>query len=220
VTARLAIPPQLARSLAALGALDDETFSVLRAQLNSVDGMLTREALVDRLSAVIERDLADGLLAALADAMAARPETRDTIGGLVAGSLVLDDASRLLVPTIAERLDMLLATGGPALLAIKRDSTVSDQRVMLDKARIATDIRPVFADTGESVDVTTEVGAVIVHTLRLDVFENWRPVSLYVALPEDGLALLKSVIERAEHKQQVLTEALGTGQLRLLPESL
>jgi len=218
VTARLVIPPELARALIALGALDGETFDALYSVLGSVDEPLTRDVLVERLAAVVEEDLADGVLAALADAMAARPETRDTLGGLVASSLVLDDESESLAESIATRLDALLRVGGPALLAIKRESTLNDQHVVFDKARIATDIRPVFADTGEAAEVTYEVGAVIVHTLRLDVFESWRPVSLYIALPEDGLALLKRVIERAEHKQQVLRDAVELGQLRLLPE--
>lgn len=218
MTARLVIPPDLARALTALGELDDKTFDALHAALRSVDELLTREELVERLSSVVEQDLADGVLAALADAMAARPETRDTLGGLVASSLVLVDESGRSVEKIAQRLDALLAEGGPVLLAIKRESTLNDQHVILDKARIATDIRPVFADTGERADATYEVGAVIVHTLRLDVFESWRPVSLYIALPEDGLALLKTVIERAEHKQQVLRDAVELGQLRLLPD--
>jgi hypothetical protein len=215
---RLVIPPHIAGALTTLGGLDRAKFDQLRETLDAVDRLITRRELVEHLTQVMEHEQASDLLAALSDAMAARPEMRGTIGELVANSLELDGRPQPLVQNIADRVDVLLRSRGPAILAIKRESTVSDQPVMLDKARVATDIRPVFADTGESVEVTQEVGATIVHTLRLDVFENWRPISLYVALPEDGLALLKSVIERAEHKQQVLTRMLQSGELRLLPE--
>jgi hypothetical protein len=216
---RLAIPSPLAAALLALGALDEPDFAALRRALDSVEELVSRGHLVAVMADVIGNARADALVAALADALAARPEMRTTIGELVAQSLDLPPGDEpALRRTIATRVDALLATtSGPAILALKRASTVSDRPAVLDKVRIATDIRPVFADAGDSAQATHEAAATIVHTLRIDIFENWQPASIYVALPEDGLALLKAIVERAEHKQRILTNMLDNGELALLP---
>jgi hypothetical protein len=216
---RLAIPSPLAAALLALGELDEPDFVKLRRALDGVEGLVSPRQLVAAMAEVIGNERAEPLVAALADALAARPETRTSIGELVAQSLDLPLSDELaLRRTIATRVDALLATtSGPAILALKRASTVSDRPAVLDKVRIATDIRPVFADAGDSPRATHEAAATIIHTLRLDIFENWQPASIYIALPEDGLTLLKAIVERAEDKQRVLTKMLDNGELPLLP---
>jgi hypothetical protein len=214
----LILPPQVADAFGALGRMSEAAFAGLQGALRDVDEPLSRHGLIHRLSGALPVSEAEALVSALADAVAARPETRATIGELVARSLDLSgEGADDLKKRIAARVDLLLDTKSAAILTIKRDSTVNDRPLLLEKARIETDIRPVFGDAGETDEVGGQLGVTVIHTLRLDVFEDWRPRSFYVALPEDGLDMLEAVLERARRKEAILSETLAKGGLRLLP---
>ena len=166
---RLSIPPHISDALIFLGNLDADRYAEVRAAITTEygDEPVTRRTLEDALRGVVG-DMAAGLLDALSDAISARPD--DDIGKLVAASIEAngDPIDRQGREILATRVDELLR-GAPsaALLAIKRDSTVSDHALMLQKARISTDIRPVFADTGESDTVIHDehsIGVAIIHT--------------------------------------------------------
>ena len=197
-------------------SLSEKAFGELCRALRQIDDVIARDDVTARVARVLPADEAEAVIAALADALAVRPQARGTIDALVARSLELDQPD--LEHSICERVNALLGAPGAAILAIKRESTVTDRQLLMTKARIETDIRPVFADTGESPDASDHVAAAIVHTLRLEVFTDWQPTTLHIALPDDGLSLLKSIIERAERKQEILSDAIGKGGLRLFPE--
>lgn len=81
-------------------------------------------------------------------------------------------------------------------------STEYDQ--LLHVSRIISDVRPVFgADADDD-----PLGAVIVHSLRIDYFHEGRIKTTSFALNTNDLTQLKAVVERAEKKQRSLSRAL------------
>jgi hypothetical protein len=92
-------------------------------------------------------------------------------------------------------------------LAVKaHDLATEDERVFC-RARILTDLRPVFgADISDGAQAM-----VIVHTLKMVVHEEGNAREhreLYVTLDSDDLRSLRQVIDRAEAKGRALSSAV------------
>lgn len=219
---RLDIPGHSAKTFWHLvDDIRDEEWAKLLEEATKSKDPFSFEQLVE----TFERAQGDGfdeektrdLLAALAAAMAARltPGQEDLkVGRLVARSLDLGPRGPDQVTKLETRIEELIGLKNAAF-PIKLLSVVNDQPRVFQKARIITDVRPVFSDTGNEDTVrATEVRGTIVHTLRLDVFYNWEPVSIYVSLTPGDLKLLKKAIERAASKEDRLRDE---GTLKLFP---
>jgi hypothetical protein len=105
--------------------------------------------------------------------------------------------------SLSSRLTALLSARD--LVAFSKASDIATEYDhLLHLSRIVTDIRPVFG-----IDACEEpVGAVVVHTLRIDYFEGNRLRSISFAMDSDDLSNFKKIVERAADKQNSLSRTL------------
>jgi hypothetical protein len=117
----------------------------------------------------------------------------------------LGEAERKTLPT---RLAALLSAPSFAAFGKAIDIARESDR-LLHVSRVITDLRPVFSE-----EVANEpLGAVIVHTLRLDYFEENDVKTISFALNSRDLAQLKRTVERAQAKENTLSGLLKRVEL-------
>jgi hypothetical protein len=87
---------------------------------------------------------------------------------------------------------------------------VDQDRVFLH-ARILTDVRPVFDESGESVH-----GAVIVHNLRIHYGQDSDHKDFYVALDTSDIQDLREALDRADAKANTLKNLLKRSEVSYL----
>jgi hypothetical protein len=118
-----------------------------------------------------------------------------------------DQRQRLL----SVRLRGLLETGDGIVVTSKALELMTeyDRIFCQNGARVVSDIRPVF-----STDLHPKA-AVIVHQLRIAYHEGGQtePRQFFVALDSSDLRQLKSVLERAEEKEQQLRATVEAAQM-------
>jgi hypothetical protein len=84
------------------------------------------------------------------------------------------------------------------------------------KARILTDIRPVFA----ADPLEPPAAALISHTLRISYHRGEELIDFFVALDTNDLGALRRALERASAKQTSLEKVLATARLPLLDSGI
>lgn len=94
-------------------------------------------------------------------------------------------------------------------------SVLTDHDNVFARARILTDIRPVF--TGEA-DEKPEA-AVIIHQLRIHYHSDNRCKDFFVALDTADVQALREVLDRADRKASVLQEVLKDTSMKYLDSS-
>ena len=111
-------------------------------------------------------------------------------------------------PKFKDRLEKVLAIK-PLSYASKATGLRYDFERTFCKAKILTDVRPVFEDPGEA-----PVGAVITHTLKLGYHEGLElgeHKEIYIALDSEDISALQKVLTRAENKAISLQALLRKG---------
>lgn len=109
---------------------------------------------------------------------------------------------------LQDRLAALLGASDFAAFSKATDiATEYDQ--VLHLSRIVSDIRPVFGAEAEA----DPIGAVIVHTLRIDYFHEGRVKTISFAMNTRDLDELARNTERANAKQRALSKTLERIQL-------
>lgn len=112
----------------------------------------------------------------------------------------LNDAERKTLPA---RLSALLSAPSFAAFGKAVDIARESDR-LLHISRVITDLRPVFGQAA----ATDPLGAVIVHTLRLDYLEGNDVKTISFALTSRDLTQLKRTVERAQAKEGTLSGLL------------
>ena len=103
------------------------------------------------------------------------------------------------------RLRLAALLNAPDLVVFSKAVDISSEfDNLVHLVRILTDIRPVFG-TEPSEE---PLGALIVHTLKVDYFHAGRMSTLSFALNPDSLAELKKSVERAVDKEGALSSML------------
>jgi len=109
--------------------------------------------------------------------------------------------------TLANRIQFLASIPALAVTAKALDVAQEHDRVF-HRARVLTDIRPVFGDSA----LDPPLGAVVTHMLRIDAFRNGQAEDYYVALDNSDLIALREVVGRAVDKNKSLNRVLdGSG---------
>ncbi len=85
-----------------------------------------------------------------------------------------------------------------------------DYEHMYCRARILTDVRPVYGEDRTA----PPAAAVVVHILQLVYHEGGSTKEIHVALREDSIAALKIQLARAEEKEKSLKALLETAKVR------
>jgi hypothetical protein len=78
-----------------------------------------------------------------------------------------------------------------------------EQPRFMRRARILTDIRPVFGATDDP-----PIAAVVVHTLRLSFFEDNESKEFFISLDAEDLRTLRDQLDRASSKAESLKEVI------------
>jgi hypothetical protein len=206
--ANLSIPERYRPGLANLRTLSDDLFLNLLTALEGCPPTASSKELATRISTEIPGITKDEL----------RDITRAVIGlyfvrgdaGVSIEKLAMDvcDAMRSAgsedlslsdseYPKFKDRLEKVLAVKSLSY-ASKAAGLRDDFERTFCRAKILTDVRPVFEDPGEA-----PVGAVITHTLKLGYHEGEERdehKDIYIALDSEDISTLQRVLARAENK--------------------
>ncbi len=213
---RVAIPPTHRAALVVLAELTQEAFQSLCDTLESLPATLQRDEMFTRIQAVLRSEdagKANDLLSALLGAATLKGR-REVEAKELAKAVAYQDSLDITTSTrevLTERLFRLLQIRSVAKVAKAFDMLFEHERVF-HGARVITDIRPVFPDdVSEGAD-----GAVLLHTLKLDLHVASGSSELYVALDSRDLQRLKQVLQRALEKDRELRKFLAAAGLALL----
>lgn len=80
-------------------------------------------------------------------------------------------------------------------LSAKAFDVQHEYEKLFASARILSDLRPVFDQTGNE-----PIGTIAVHNLKLTYFEGGEYKHIFIALDKSDLAVLRKALDRAESK--------------------
>jgi len=96
-----------------------------------------------------------------------------------------------------------LSPGSALATAAKAANLMLEQRLVFSRVRVLTDLRPVFDDSGTSVEAVVSV-----HTLALTCYEEGHRRVIHVAMDTEDIGRLCEQLERARRKEEVLRQRL------------
>lgn len=212
--ARIRIPASQIGPLERLAAMSDERYAELEAYFGPIEGDLTRQAVADRVAAVIDNAgeaeaLLDAVLGACAFGRGAGLK-QESAATEIAGSdlLELDDAEQ---KTLAARLEALFRSPTLELLAHAVSLRAEDEFTYCT-SRILSDLRPIFGRDEEP----TSTAALIRHTLKFDVHINGRLESVLISVDDRALQEIAAGVERAIRKSETLVKIAHDAGLRVV----
>ena len=139
-------------------------------------------------------------------------EIADLVTGAVHGSRsadfsVSEDDERIL----GERLEKIFKTAPTLTLITKAQDVLTEHQHVFYSARIFTDVRPVFSDSGETINA---VG--LIHNLNIHFGQGDDHSDFYVALDTSDIQSLRRVLDRADAKAKALQSLIEKAQLSYL----
>jgi hypothetical protein len=84
----------------------------------------------------------------------------------------------------------------------KAKQLAHDSQSTFSEARIITDVRPIFA----SDHVGPPIGAIVIHTLKIDYWQESSQKELYLLVDDEDIETLKKALDHATEKSKALTE--------------
>ncbi len=204
---KLTIPQRNRDGLSKFLALRDESFEQLIAKLKDSSPSLSLVSRVPEGTAIPEISKADSdeIVSAIVSLCVVRWSQNVPLDVFTSD---VSDAIATFNPAGAsedarQRISRILSVE-PLAIASKAFVIFSDYQRTLHSAKILTDLRYVFrTDPDEE-----PYGAVIVHLLKLTYHEDTGHKEFFVAMDDGDLALLKSIVERAEKKARTLRRKL------------
>lgn len=215
----LNIPKKYREGVFKISQLDDRTVGEIRNVLGTVVTTgehpgKAAETAVASLSDVSRKDfskITESLVALYGVKAAADVLLEDFVDDIAEAMESLDD-EEWRVPeekntSFKSKLLTLLSAEPFTLLSKAQDLQTDDERTFC-RARILTDLRPVF---GTNIEDGPK-GVVIVHLLKLGFHQTSSEAKhhdeFYISLDADDLQTLKKVIERAEAKAKILRSTI------------
>lgn len=110
------------------------------------------------------------------------------------------------------RLKSLLEFDKSIGVTAKAFDILTEHERIFCKARVLSDVRPVFGDTPDSASA-----AVIVHNLQIGFHRNGRHEEIYIAMDTEDIRSLKELLVRAEKKTEALKAILNKASVDYLP---
>lgn len=218
----LRVPTPFRPALSHLARIPEADYSALSSALSAEPVDRSHDGLLRAIQARLRGDSpADALqlleaLTAYSNVRAFNEMTVDTVADAVAWSddLELSEGER---KELRSRLLALL--NSPTLQTIGKASDLEDQfPYRFRRARIFTDMRPIFADNPEG----GPLGTVVMHNLKLEFLNDREGYdSLFVALTDAELESLSGVLQRARQKGNTLHDFLRrVGLERIVPRGI
>ena len=210
----ISLPRPFEPTLTAFVELAPRTAAHVTKVVEELPEFTPMRRLVDAVADALPKKAKDVDAAALVSAVASlRSQLEDRDPKDVAESIV--DASRATISgdkrlAAIENLARLLAAD--ALVTLGRaDDVITDHERVFSRARILTDVRPVFRDK----PTETPTVAVIIEMLKIEYWGRGGSGrrSFYVALDEADLVGLRRVIDRALEKTETMKKVLSSAGL-------
>jgi len=214
---KLNIPEKYRQGIFKLSRLDDRTIKEIRAALGTLIAASGEpsKAAVNAVSSISETNKADFIqiaesLVALSYVKAGADVSMRSFVEDISDAMENLEQSEFRVPAsqkekFKETLTTLLGADEFALASKVHDLQTDDERTFC-RARILTDLRPVF---GSRVEDAPQ-GFVITHLLKLGFHSasERKHDEFYIALDADDLKTLRGVIDRAETKSKTLRASM------------
>lgn len=214
--AKLDIPKQYRAGFEKLAALSKAGLATLLEVLRKEKPALMRAQLAERVAAKIpdveQSDVVE-ILDALIGSYWGRQSTGFTVNDfadLVASETFAANDSRR--ATFKKYLAELLAVE-PLVVTSKALDVLTEHEHTVHDLRIITDLRPIFKEDPPQRPASLPAAAVITHTLKITYHQGREVDDFYLALDDDDIALLKSLIKRAEAKEISLKKVLSVTQI-------
>jgi hypothetical protein len=214
----LKIPPSDQKTLAKLLAFSPARLASLKEALRNAPPALLPSDLAKKMPADIfeaEED-AEAIITLLTTLYAVRRRADASVSEFVneicevAKTELLHDGGDW--ARIRDDLVDLLSLDATLGVTAKALDVMTEHQRILVKARILTDLRPVFKDNVNE----PPAAAVIVHTLQLVFHENDEHKEFFVAMDSSDLESLDRLIERAKQKGSSLKALAATSKLTVL----
>lgn len=214
----LKIPEAIKDSVRQLLELDETKTRELAAALSAAQpGLLVRQLAmsVASNSVLSEEDATDAVeaLAILHYANSQMDLSDEEFSLAVVRSLKMDNPQSEEI--YARRLTELLPIESAAITSKALGVARSHERVF-SRARIITDIRPVFR--AEITDSSEPAGAVVIHMLGIKYHEGNVLKEFHVALDGKDIEQLSKLLDRAEKKEQSCAHLLQKAAIPILRE--
>lgn len=203
----LTIPEPIRESLSQLAFLSEDQVTELLKALSTTAPAVYRRDVVTQITQKVESipsDEIDNIVQALFGLSVGRLNSEVSISEFV------QDVAGLFPEIEGETLELfkrritnLLDVDCLKIGAKAYELLFEHEHNFLD-ARVLTDVRPVFGDAPNDLPI----GAMIVHTLKLNYVESDRPQTFYVALDERDIKRLVETLDRAKSKATVLKSVL------------
>ena len=111
----------------------------------------------------------------------------------------------------SNQLTALLNPSNALGCGAKAGELLLEQQLVFHKARIITDLRPVFDQEAQAIQAYLPF-----HTLVISYFESAEVREVHIAMDSSDVIMLMRQLERAKQKEQVLKEQLNNKQLRVI----
>lgn len=218
--AALRIPDHYQPGFKLLISISDEVFQALLAALSEKRPLLHLKELTDFISnevVGIPRDDLKEITEVLISLYSLQDYLSITASRMVdsaykAAKNVFQDLPDEELERFKTRLTELLRVDEVISAHSKANNVLLDHERAFMRARILTDIRPVF----KSKVVEPPVGAVIVHMLKIEYREGDDRKEFFVALDTTDIRKLKEILERADLKGEVVKSLLNKADVAYL----
>ncbi|WP_141285588.1 hypothetical protein [Ideonella azotifigens] len=214
--------PDVVPRLAALASISDEDFADLVQSMEKLTALVSINESISELTSRLTQcsaDEATQILHAVMPLYFAYISDGYTPAEVVAGvedGLASYRGRELLktkksISLLKSRLLSLLGNRRIAMRA-KATGLVFERPLVLQEARIISDIRPIFAsDKVSNVDAYS-----IIQTLILDCFENGEDKKFHIAIDAEDIEQLADILNRARDKEKALSKMLeATGVTKI-----
>jgi hypothetical protein len=216
--AQLTIPRQFVEPLILLSNLPDETFEQLSKVIDLEKPIQDRNTLVQQFASELDDNEASEVkalvtsLISLANVRAYRHWTIEQFVDALSNSPQLKDLTEAQHAKLRERTPRILSSRTLTTIA-RAGRVLTDHERVFHRARLHTDIRPVFRD-----DSDIPSGAVLIYTLRIDAHKLGAQESFSFALDDKDLRRLKEMLDRAIEESNGVKRLLeSTGVTSLKP---
>lgn len=217
--ASLTIPEEALPDLKRIAELDDNLFDSLLSAIGETSPALTRDQFARKVSEKVKLPDDGDLQAVLRIAFILY--VLKERAGLATGELSdavsnSETVSQAAFPPdkkekLRNRLTLLLNFDKSLGISVKALDVMTEHERIFCRARILSDIRPVFANGLES-----SCAAMIIHNLQIGFHQDGKHHDYYFALDTDDIQKLKKIIERAEKKTIALQAILKKSDIRYL----
>ena len=223
--ARLKVPERHFEGIAKIFSLTEESFQELLGVLVKLPVKLyPKDLLTKAISGVRNlppnhvQIITDALLSLCINRASSDKSTLDYVNEVTqsideSGSEKLklsQESKEVLKGRLAKILDVK-----PLAVSAKATSIMFEHDRSFSKARVLTDIRPVF---DAKVDNPPEA-AVVVHMLSIHYYQNGEHKEFFVAVNDDDVQVLLDALERAKVKAKSLKQTLASAKITCVDKS-